>query len=464
MSALSRGAGEPRRPFSGDLRAYAVVLPLGALLAVAMTYVLYRFPPAPLVVLAGTLGLSAIVALAIAHYEAAAALGFLLLGVVRVEPAPPDAILAVVMAVGVVTGRVHLNRVPLIALGLLAVFIALNLISTVEAIDPAAAARFILITVYLAAFGVWLTSFVSSTRRARTLVRAYLAGALLFAIVSSLALFLPVPLRNELLAYDGTRAAGLFEDPNVYGPFLIPAALIVVEELLSPRLLKARSPTKVLMFSILSLGVVLSYSRAAWISLAASVLVLLVVVAQRRGGGRRATTALAVVVATTVAAGGVLAITGSLGFLQERAHLQSYDSQRFGAQREGLALAAQYPFGVGPGQFDVLAPVSTHSTYVRALSEQGLLGFFAILTLLLATLVLAGRNAVLGRDTYGIGSATLFAAWFGLLINSFVVDTLHWRHLFLVAGLVWAGSRRPLEEGDYARASGSRTAVRGLVR
>jgi O-antigen ligase len=89
-------------------------------------------------------------------------------------------------------------------------------------------------------------------------------------------------------------------------------------------------------------------------------------------------------------------------------------------------------------------PVSTHSTYVRTLSEQGVLGLFSFLGLALLTLVLAGRNAVLGRDTYGIGSAALFGAWCGILANSFFVDTLHWRHLWVIAAMIWAGAmRRP---------------------
>ncbi len=27
-----------------------------------------------------------------------------------------------------------------------------------------------------------------------------------------------------------------------------------------------------------------------------------------------------------------------------------------------------------------------------------------------------------------------------MLANSFVIDTLHWRHLWLLAGLIWAGT------------------------
>jgi hypothetical protein len=51
---------------------------------------------------------------------------------------------------------------------------------------------------------------------------------------------------------------------------------------------------------------------------------------------------------------------------------------------------------------------------------------------------MALRNAVAGRDTHGIASAALLAAWCGILANSVFVDTLHWRHLWLVAGLIWA--------------------------
>jgi hypothetical protein len=69
-----------------------------------------------------------------------------------------------------------------------------------------------------------------------------------------------------------------------------------------------------------------------------------------------------------------------------------------------------------------------------------------IIALFLATFLFAARNAVLGRDSYGIGSAALLAAWVGLMINSFVVDTLHWRHLWFVAALIWVGAMRPRTE------------------
>jgi O-antigen ligase len=143
--------------------------------------------------------------------------------------------------------------------------------------------------------------------------------------------------------------------------------------------------------------------------------------------------AVAVVAATVV-------LTRSLAFLQERAQLQSYDIDRFGAQRLGLQIGQSHPIGIGPGQFESAAPISAHSTYVRVLAEQGVPGLAVLLCLLVGTLWLAVRNTIAGVTAYGIGSGALLAVWVGLLVNSVVVDTLHWRHLWLVAGLIWAAS------------------------
>jgi hypothetical protein len=65
-----------------------------------------------------------------------------------------------------------------------------------------------------------------------------------------------------------------------------------------------------------------------------------------------------------------------------------------------------------------------------------------LLALLAVTLALAVRNAVAGRDAYGVGSTAALAGWCGLLANSAFIDTLHWRHLWLVAAVIWVGSAR----------------------
>lgn len=438
IDATARPSGAGMRAVSG-LALVSLILLLGVGLALA----LYRYPPSALLVAVLGAGLLGVLALAVWNYQAAVTLGFLLFGIVVIEPAPPDGVFAIVIAVAFVTGRFSVERVPLIVFALVGTFIFLNILSAIEALDPQRAARFMTITIYLCVFGLWFTSYLDSERRALQVMRAYMVPATVFALLASAALFVPLPKGEFLLAYKATRATGLFEDPNVFGPFLVPAALILLQEILDPRMLRARTTVKLGAFLILTGGVLFSYSRAAWVNWVVGVAVLLAVLMMRRGGSRKALAMVVLLVITTLGVAGTLAATGSLGFLEERARIQTYDTQRFGAQRTGIELAAEHPAGIGPGQFELRAPISAHSTYVRTLAEQGVLGLAVIAALFLATLVFAGSNAISGRDSFGIGSAALLAAWVGLLVNSFVVDTLHWRHLWFVAAMIWVGTMRP---------------------
>jgi O-antigen ligase len=393
---------------------------------------------APLLVLAGA-GLVGIAALSVVRYDLAFALAILLLPIVRKEPAPVDGVFAVMIAVAAVTGRVRIDRVPLSMLALSGLFLALYVISAMDAIDAARAFQWLSVTIYLVLFAIWLCCFVDREARARRLLALYVFVAVLWGALGSLALFVHYP-GAATMTIDGARAVGLFKDPNVYGPFLVPAALFLAHECLSPRLLRLNLLAKVVCLLIIVAGVLFSYSRAAWLNLVVGILVMTVIFGLRRGGGARALGLLLVVVAALGVLGWTIAISHSLGFLEQRARFQSYDTQRFGAQRLGLALAQSHPLGIGPGQFEAYSAVSAHSTYVRSLAEQGALGAAVLFALLFGTLLLAARNAVLGRDTYGLGSTALLSAWCGLLANSVVVDTVHWRHLWLLAGLIWAGA------------------------
>jgi len=418
------------------LRALAVVL-FGLLLG----WYFAEHPPSIFLGVGGGIGALCVLALALARYRWAVGLGVFLLFFVKKEPAPSDAVFLVAIAVAAATGKINVQRVPRLALGVVGVYLMLNIISFAEVADTSRAVRFAFTTFYLAVFGIWLASWIDRESRARLVARAYVAAAVLSGLLAAAA-YLGHVGAATLLEYGGTRAVGLYKDPNVFGAFLVPAALIVLDELLGPKLLRGRQTTKIAMFLVLALGVVLSFSRAAWINLTLGIATMIFVFALRRGGARRALRLLTSVAVAVALVGVALAATGSLTFLQTRAHYQSYDNQRFGAQAEGLRIVAQHPFGVGPGQFELYAPLSAHSTYVRSLAEIGVLGFITVLTLMLGTLILGARNAALGRETYGIGSAPLLGAWAGLVLSGFVIDTLHWRHLWLVAALIWAGTMR----------------------
>jgi O-antigen ligase len=421
-------------------------LAAGAALAALLAVVLAAHPPATGVV-AALAGGAGVVAFAVARYELAIAIGFLVLGIVRVEPAPSDALLAVAIGLAIAGGRFDLRRVPGAILVLIVALLALNLVSIAAAAQIGDALRFFAITLYMLVLAGWLATYLQTPERMRRVVGAYVAGACLFGGLAVLALFVPFPGHDALTGESGTRAAGLFKDPNVFGPFLIPAALILLDETLRPRLLGLRRATSAGLLAVLVLGIVFAYSRAAWLNLAVAVLVMLVVMALRTDSARAAAGALALVAIVAAVGGAAVVATGSTGFLQERARVQAYDTQRFSAQRTGVHLAEEHPLGVGPGQFEQQQDqqqTSAHSIYIRVLAEQGVLGLVTIVGLLAGTLALALGNAVAGRDAHGVGAAVLLGAWCGLLANSAFVDTLHWRHLWVVAALIWvaAGARR----------------------
>jgi O-antigen ligase len=420
------------------------------MLSVGLAFALYLLPPTSFaLVVVGALAAIAVLALAVARYDAAVALGFAIFGVVQFQPAPTDFVFICVIAVAAVTGRFNIDRLPMSVIGTVGAFVTINILSMTEVIAVGHAAIFLTITIYLAVFSIWLANYVDGPRRARIVFGAYLFAAVTSALIGVLAVIAPLP-GKEAFLYGGDRAMALFKDPNVFGPFLVPAALILLEDILRPRVLRVRPSLKAAMLMLLVLGVVLSFSRAAWLNLALGIFLLFAVLLVSRNSARQALRLLTLLLVFAAATIAVLSATGSIHFLDERASVQHYDNQRFGAQKFGIDYAEHHPLGAGPGQFDVISPISAHSTYVRVLVEQGFLGLAILVAIILVTVVLAVRNCTLGRSTYGIGAGALLGAWCGALANSFFVDTLHWRHLWLVAALIWAGAMRGAPRPDPA--------------
>ena len=379
--------------------------------------------------IAGGFATMALLGLALANYTWAVSLCVLLLGVQIVEPAPVDFAFVIVIGVALATGRMNPQQVPLWVLLTMGAFIALNLLSIMEAVDIGRAAFFMGVTIYLCGLGLWTASYVTTQDRARVIFKGLVIVSAISAVIGAYEVY-----NAEL------RATALFDDPNIYGPFLVATSLLLLQELLDPRVLRWRRPTIGFLFALITIGSFLSYSRAAWLNWVVGIVVFLAVMPLRRGGTGRALVLMLVVLIGIAATAATVVLSGQAEFVQQRAQFQSYDNQRFGAQELGVELAETNPIGIGPGQFERYSPVSAHSTYIRSGAEQGLLGFFTVVILFFGTLIVAARNVILGRDTAGIGSLGLLAVWAGTLANSVFIDTLHWRHLFVFAGLIWAGS------------------------
>ena len=242
--------------------------------------------------------------------------------------------------------------------------------------------------------------------------------------------------------FDGTRPRALFKDPNVAAPFII----LWVLKLLSQFLLgKGWRLHHWLLFSILMVGVVLSFSRGALINLFIGAIFLIFVGIRRKRVVRISilTLLLAIIMMTAL----IISLNaGQRRFLR----INDYDlGGRMAAWKSGIITLRHHPLGVGPGQFEsysikvqtevlgnpYITP-SAHNTYLRVLVENGLPGFVLISTALFLTLAQLFRTLYLNKDRgLEIELAWCTAALLGVLGEGFFIDILHWRHLGIILGL-----------------------------
>ena len=125
--------------------------------------------------------------------------------------------------------------------------------------------------------------------------------------------------------------------------------------------------------------------------------------------------------------------------------MQSYDTLRFAIQRQALSTALEHPFGLGPGSTERTFSVAAHSTYIRALVENGVLGFLSLVGFMLvsagrATWLAVCAPTLVDRLRYAVIAATL-CAMFG---EAAVIDTVHWRHFWLFLAFAWCPAPRPV--------------------
>jgi len=136
--------------------------------------------------------------------------------------------------------------------------------------------------------------------------------------------------------------------------------------------------------------------------------------------------------------------------------LQDYDRVRFATQNLALETAKTHLLGIGPGQVELVFDYATHSMYVRILSENGIVALIAILVFILATAARSVRIIEQAEDPwYREVNLVVLACIAGHLVNSFVIDTVHWRHIWFIYALPWAPVRlRQYSVGLARQASG----------
>ena len=138
---------------------------------------------------------------------------------------------------------------------------------------------------------------------------------------------------------------------------------------------------------------------------------------------------------------GVLLSFNSISeMFKQRASLdQSYDSGRFGRFGRhilGAEMALDLPFGIGPLQFNRYFPEDTHNSYLNAFMSGGWIAGVCYPALVFVTVIM-GFRYVFVRVPWQRAYLAIFAAFLGTVGESFIIDTDHWRHFWLMLGAMW---------------------------
>ena len=376
------------------------------------------------------------------------------LGYVRDEPAPVDWLMIPLTLGTLVYHFLGSHRKPLLLPAtLFALFMVLHLpaflYGTVH--DVGRAIRYGFITLYLISF--WYIGYILGDRE--VFRRGFVVGvllALMANLLSGLLEFFGLLHLDSSTWRLGARLQGFYKDPNVLGPFAIFAGCCAAFVLRKPRLSLLRNAA--LCLAILT--VLLTFSRGAWLNLAVTLFVISFVLWQRS----RNVALLASTVPTLLGALFLLFLWNPswFQFAQHRFGILAYDEHRFYFQVEGLRTGWATFWGIGPGQSERVLEYATHSLFVRVWAEQGPLGMLALSAFLLLhvyALLQALRRAQTAQDI--LARSALLACLLGTLANSFFIDTLHWRHFWILLGLTWAYAYSlPDYEGGAWRRTSSR--------
>ena len=362
--------------------------------------------------------------------------------IVFIEPSPYEIITLTAAVLFFATGL----RLRLVFMPLTLLLFLLNVgytISAIPLLGESQIASWIATSWYMAVTVVFIAMVVSEDTAARLdmLRRGLIVGAMVASLAAIAGYFRLIPGGYDLLTlYD--RARGTFKDPNVLGAFLVLPALFALQSVVSDRLGKAFRSA--IAFVIMALAILLAFSRGAWGSLiftAAFMLALMVLTSRSHAQRSRI-----IVMAVAAAVIGVLLIAVLLSidsvadmFYQRASLDQSYDQGRFGRFGRyilGTEMALDQPFGIGPLQFSHYFPEDTHNSYLNAFMSGGWLSGVCYPALVFTTVIIGFRN-IFVRVPWQRSYLAIFSAFVGAVGESFIIDTDHWRHFWLMLGAMW---------------------------
>lgn len=360
------------------------------------------------------------------------------------EPAAADFLMMGVIGVVPLLGVAKFGRVAVVNVGIWLVIVALSLLAATMSVTLDTASKHLFVTLYLVLGAFVVAGFVAADPlpRVRLIIVCYVIACLVATLAALAGYFRLWPGAFELFTSFG-RARGTFKDPNVYGAAMAPAVIACSWAMLR------ETPRRAAMAAAIALpivvGIFVSFSRGAWVSLVLSCVVLvgIVMYSSRRKSDVKRFMRFAV-----AGAGGVvvalLAVTQVEHvrlLLETRASLdQSYDNGpegRFGGQAKARRLIAENPFGIGTHTFRTAHhSEEPHNVYLSMFLNAGWIGGLLYIVSVVATLAVGVRGS-LERNVLQGPTLVLTASFAGLAFEGFVIDSDHWREFFILIGSIW---------------------------
>ena len=275
-----------------------------------------------------------------------------------------------------------------------------------------------------------ITSEARNWARIRRMIRIFVMSVVLQNLVGIVAAIAAYRYGvDSVFMMDRLRLCGMLVDPNAYGGMLV-CAFILCESgcggatpLFQPKFVLFARAT-------LGIGLVLTFSRTAWIAFAIALAALLIARFRR-----------ALPAALTVAAGaiGMAIFMGSQFFPTFEGLATRSDGGRGDLVEGALALFSKHPFaGAGITAFQYESDQIVHTTAVWFLSDFGLIGFtiFAgFIGWFFLTGLHAWRSAPAGEKPIVVGLIIAHLAMLGL---SFGIDAFYQRPWWLMMALIGA--------------------------
>jgi hypothetical protein len=368
------------------------------------------------------------------------AFGVFLSGFVIAEPAPYEVFMALLIAGWFILG-LRISRTTGSLLAFMLVFMTGGFLSLTQMASISDAPVYMGVSLFLCLSSVFFSAIIEDDwHRLRLIFNAWAAAAVITAMFGIVGYFKLFPGSEVFTLYD--RAKGAFQDPNVFGPFLIAPSLYLLHSMLTGKV--ASFPIKAFSLAVITIGVLLSFSRAAWalFLFSAVMMVLVMFIKERSGAFRLKIIALALggVIFAVLALVVALQIPQVSDLLTSRTALvQEYDGGhlgRFDRHRIGFEQAMSQPLGIGPLVFGKAWGEDEHNIWLKSLTSYGWLGFIAYVGLVWTTIWFGFRYLLRERPW----QPYLMIAWITIcgheLIGN-VIDTDHWRHHFLLFGIVW---------------------------